>query len=74
MAFHVDKRTQVHDGGVALHDTLQHGTGRNALHDVGCDVAKRLVGNRLLSLDFNTQVVESLPSGVSGPVHPIGGV
>ena len=52
MAFHVDKGTQVHDGGVALHDTLQHGAGGNALHDVGCDVAKRLAGNRLLTLDL----------------------
>ena len=61
MAFHVDKRTQIHDGGVALHDTLQHGAGRKALHDVRCDVAKCLFGNRLLTLNFNTQVVESLP-------------
>ena len=45
VAFHVDQRTQVHDGGITLHDPFEHGSGRDTLHHVGRNVAGALLGS-----------------------------
>ena len=67
VAFHVHQRTQINDGGITLHDPFKHGSGRDALHHVGRNVAECFVGQRSLAVNFHAEVVKGLAVGRHRP-------
>ena len=68
MTFHVNQGAQIHDGGVALQDSLKHGGCGDSLHHIGGDVAKGLVGNIRSMLSLHTEVVKGLAVGCEGAI------